>query len=331
MSKALPRKTKSQNKHLPRVNAIMSLRTFVTPYAEKFASLAPWALPLKLILGGILGALGGAGFLGFISEYATYSYSIHYGFRPPLEGIPYLKATVTLGSFVLLISGAIVFLIALLIVRSTVWSIEMLTDWTSRNLRNVGAVKNSQSRRFRTVFSRLSSRPAWQVLSFAVLVALVSGAAGYSELMLLNKFMPFQRIYEPFHGGIAGAIFGFVLTVSMAKRGAIWWLGGVATFVYFSAWLWILFSPTWYASFLRTVGYGGGLPVIVEFREQAQPGQSQAISGFLLLRTTEAMLLMSTDKGTILEVPRDQVRSVSHAGGGLRQLQFDLPSMPASH
>ncbi|MDP2015493.1 hypothetical protein [Hydrogenophaga sp.] len=308
----------------------MSLRAFVIPYAEKFASLAPWALPLKLILGGVLGALGGAGFLGFLSEYATYNYSIHYGFRPPLEGIPYLKATVTLGSFVLLLTGAAVFLLSLLIVRFIVWSLEISTLWPSRLLRNVNAIKTSRARGFLTVFDRLSSRPPWQVLTFAVLAGLVTSGVGYFELIFLNGLYPEKPDIDPFRGGIATGILGFVMTVAMAKRGAIWWLGGMATFGYFLVWLWVLFSPTWYASFLRTVGYGGGLPVIVEFREQAQPGQTQAISCFLLLRTTEAMLLMSTDSGTILEVPRDQVRSMSHAGGGLRQLPFKLPTMPPS-
>ena len=59
------------------------------------------AVPLKLAVGAILGIVTGPGLLGFLSEYATYRYSLYYGLRPPLEGIPYLRAAVTLGSFVL--------------------------------------------------------------------------------------------------------------------------------------------------------------------------------------------------------------------------------------
>ena len=36
---------------------------------------------------------------GWLAELATYSYAIKLGFRPPLEGVPYLKAIVTFGGF----------------------------------------------------------------------------------------------------------------------------------------------------------------------------------------------------------------------------------------
>ena len=54
----------------------MSLRTIVATYLDRLASFALWTFPLKLVLGAVLAALGGAGVLGFISEYATYSYAI---------------------------------------------------------------------------------------------------------------------------------------------------------------------------------------------------------------------------------------------------------------
>ena len=87
----------------------------------------------------------------------------------------------------------------------------------------------------------------------------------------------------------------------------------------------MLFSPNWYASFLRMVGYGGGFPISVEFRENSDKNQQKIISGFLLLRTTEAFLLLPEGSNSILEIPRDQIRTVSHAAGGIRQLSYKLP------
>lgn len=305
----------------------MSLRSVLTPYAERLASLAPWTLPLKLILGGLLGALGGAGFVGFLSEYATYSFSIHYGFRPPLEGIPYLKATVALGSFALLLTGAIVFLLSLLLVRSIIWSMEAPTGWASRLLSHTTPIRRTPIQSFQTVFVRLAQRPSWQVLAVALVVGLATGGIAYFEFRFLGgtTFRKPTPALNPLLFGLGGVVYGIVLTVALARRGAIWWLGGIATLGYFVAWIWVLFSPPWYAAFLRTVGYGGGLPITVEFREQATTRQSQQIDCFLLLRTTEALLVLSASSDKVLEIPRDQIRTVAHAGGGLRQLPYRLP------
>lgn len=303
----------------------MSLRTVLSLYAERLASLAPWTLPLKLILGGLLGALGGAGFVGFLSEYATYSFAIYYGFRPPLEGIPYLKATVALGSFVLLLTGAIVFLLSLVLVRSVIWSMEAPIRGVSRVLRHTAPNTRTPLQDFQTVFVRLAQRPVWQILGVALVVGLATGGIAYVQFRFMRDTYLSKHDLDPIFFGIGGVFHGIVLTVALAKRGAVWWLGGIATLGYFVGCIWLLFSPPLYAAFLRTVGYGGGLPLVVEFREQAAPTQAQNIDCFLMLRTTEAFLVLSADTRRVLEIPRDQIRSVSHAGGGLKQLQYRLP------
>ena len=281
---------------------------------------------IETLLGGLLGALGGAGFLGFLSEYATYNYAIHYGFRPPLEGIPYLKATVTLGSFLLLITGAVVFLLSLLIVRLVVWSLEFWLSWSFRLTKRLMKARNSPLDRYRTVFERLSHRPAWQVLLVALIVAAVTGVFTYFEFRLLFEYGPRQNTkLMPVTIVLAAAAYTFILTLAMTYRKAIWWLGGIATFGYFVAWLWMLFSPSWYANFLRTVGYGGGLPIAVELRDPQHAGNSDPIKCFLLLRTTEALLILPVTGQEVVEIPRDQVRMIRHDGGGLRLLPYRLP------
>lgn len=279
-----------------------------------------------------MGALGGAGFVGFLSEYATYSFAIHYGFRPPLEGIPYLRASVTLGSFALLLTGALVFLLSLLLVRSVIWSMEAPMRWVSQLFRHTAPSKRTPLQTFQTVFVRLAQRPSWQVLAVALVVSLVTGGIVYVEVNFVFPAIEGRRIPElqRFYFGLGGVAYGFVLTLALARRGTIWWLGGFATLGYFVAWIWVLFSPPWYATFLRMVGYGGGLPLTVEFREHATLTQSQQIDCFLLLRTTEALLVLSANSDKVVEIPRDQVRTISHARGGLRHLAHRLPHQAAA-
>ncbi len=67
---------------------------------SNLAWLFSYTLPIKVIFGFLLTALGSASVLGLLSEFAVYNYALVNGFRVPVEGIPYLKPTVTLISLV---------------------------------------------------------------------------------------------------------------------------------------------------------------------------------------------------------------------------------------
>ena len=80
-------------------------------FYKKNISKIELSLGVKLVLSSILCAFGGSSFLGFMSEYATYTYTTAYGFRLPTEGIPYLIITVKALSFIFLLCGGICFLL----------------------------------------------------------------------------------------------------------------------------------------------------------------------------------------------------------------------------
>lgn len=308
----------------------MSATPPVTLNAKIVAQLrrfVPWTFPLKLALGTVLGALGGAGFLGYMSEYATYSYAIYYGLRPPLEGIPYLKAAVALGSLLLLLTGAAVFLLSIVLVRLLVW----FTEWVFRiALLTLRRLPRSSYRRldFAHVASRLAARPAWQLLLVAIAVGSLAAAVAYGEMTLLSSISLPQhsKLFPVMSFSVAVGLFAFLVTLAMAKRTAIWWLAIAATALYFCSWIGLLFSPGQYSGFLRLVGYGGGLQVSVEMRDTDHPSAVQPTEYFLLLRTTEALIVLDASRDKIIELPRDQVRMISHAVGGLRRLPHRLPS-----
>lgn len=301
----------------------MSLRNTIFFYAERIRSLAPWALPLKLGLGSILGVLGGAGLLGFLSEYATYSFSIYYGFRPPIEGIPYLKATVTFGSFVLLLTGGLIFLLSQLMVRLIVFVIKDLMNLFSKLFRYILPSKAESLFSFQLASAKLSSFAWWQIIGFSIAVGSVSCVVVYFQVEMLNSLNG-NILPNPLYFSVASLIYVFIVVVATAKPSAIWWLGGIATMLYFIVAICILFYPPWHAVFLRTVGYGGGIPVNLELQEQ--DGVNRNIDCFLLIRTTEVFLILSDDSRKVLEIPRNQIRSISHVGGGLWQIPFKLPN-----
>lgn len=288
----------------------------------------PWTLPLKLALGAILGALGGAGFLGYLSEYATYSYAIYFGIRPPLEGIPYLKAAVALGSLFLLLTGATVFLISTLLVRLLLWFGESLfraaASVATQMLRRMPRPEQYGRLDFVHVSLRLAARPAWQLFLIATAIGLLAGGIAFAEFTLLDRISA-GAAFPVVPSSVAFGLFAFVVTLTMTKPAASWWLAIFATAVYFAAWIAILFSPSQYSGFLRLVGYGGGLPVRIEMRDVAATAPEPGAEYFLMLRTTEALILMSSGENQFVEIPRDQVRRITHGGGGLRALPYRLP------
>lgn len=84
---------------------------------EKVKNKIDQSIGYKLLISSFLGAVGGAGFMGFISEYATYIYALNYGIRLPVEGVPYLKIAITTSSFMLLFfSGLSFFAIYLVLI-----------------------------------------------------------------------------------------------------------------------------------------------------------------------------------------------------------------------
>jgi len=85
----------------------------------------------------------------------------------------------------------------------------------------------------------------------------------------------------------------------------------------------LLFVPTKYALFLRWVGYGGGLPVRVDIRDDRLG--SVTYDGYLMLRTSDAVILFRDAEMRFFEFPNAHIRGLSHPTGGLTSLPSKLP------
>lgn len=80
---------------------LMNLRK----YARWYSALS---LPVRLLIGAVVSGLGGIG-VGIISEYAAYNFALYHDIRPPLEGIPYLRATVSAITFLSLMGAGVIY------------------------------------------------------------------------------------------------------------------------------------------------------------------------------------------------------------------------------
>ncbi len=279
-----------------------------------------WSLPIKLMTGGILAAIGGSSFIGFLSEYATYLYAISYGIRPPLEGVPYLKAGVTITSMLLLFGAAILFCsiiglfkFFLLCCRLVSWTISHLPpSWRKWIVGTTDINDFFQSRSF------------WLKWGAALLV----GFSIYLFLKFLNAFNLFGRWnHEDFeYISIMYSVFALFAFVTLIQPSALKWVAVTGAVLYFLAWIVFLFNATYYAYFLRYIGYGGGLPISIELKDGRLPS-IEAEKLYLIIRTTNAVIALDRASNKFIEVPNDQIRAIEHNVGGLNHLSDFLPDI----
>ncbi|SDZ70650.1 hypothetical protein SAMN05518854_1158 [Variovorax sp. YR266] len=310
-----------------------NLLTVMTNFYQRIRPYIPWGLSLKLVLSAVVGVLGGAGLLGFASEFATYNYAIYYGFRPPLEGIPYLKAAVTFGSLFLLLTGAVVFATWIFLTQLYAWWLELIFNLVDRTvgraLRKKTLIRDSS---FKTFLQRHRARSWWQLLLYSFSVAV----CGYITIVIT---LPWMHRLLPTPASVIHAIASalsflvFVVLVAIWKRRGFWWVASVVTALYFSAWLVLLFSPHAYASFLRLVSYGGGISITVQVKNETSASRTSAATTdelrsreyLLILRTTEALILFDKGNTTFVEIPREQLEKITSAPGGVRAMRWPNP------
>jgi hypothetical protein len=275
------------------------------------------------MLSALIGVLGGAGLLGYLSEYATYNYAIHYGFRPPLEGIPYLRPAVAFGSLFLLLSCGLVFAFIAFALRSLVWYVDAIPKMAALPFRMLRIdVKQAEWKagqqltvvRQRSLWHHLAISLVFTTFALAAIALAVSARGEGHKLLLKPEPVAFVAIY------ILAIVF------AVLRPNTIWWSAIIASATYFVVCVYLLFTPVKYSEFLRLLGYGGGISVRIELRDEK--GESKVSSDVqqLMLRTTEAVILYDSDRNAYSEIPRDQIHRIVHDAGGMRRLPYVLPT-----
>jgi len=274
-----------------------------------------WSLPIKLAVGAIVGLIGG-GFLGYNAEYATYNYAIQYGVRAPIEGIPYLKAAVTFGSFFLLLTGSLVFFVVWLALKILLTPRILLDIFISpasrQNILNSPAVwlwvkKEIEAIGQPTWTERVPGKSWPRALSISLVLALAFPYLAWAGVSAIAE-----------HPAPAGALWGFyailapyifALSFILMRPKAVVSVATAATAIYFVASMVLLWVPTSHAKFLRHLGYGGGLPVRVELADDRTMHPSNKRENlYLMSRTTEAYILFDGTSNEFMEIPRSSIR-----------------------
>ncbi|KZN13991.1 hypothetical protein [Marinomonas sp. TW1] len=288
---------------------------------EKYIGLA---LPLKLILGAIIGIILGPGLIGFLSEYATYSYAIQLGIRPPLEGIPYLKTAVTAGSLFLTVIIALIFLISRFIASA-------IAVQLASYLRQISGVVNSVLSLIRKITLGLIKIPSFEhgdaiskLKSFSSKLAIL-----FSFIVAIGFFLGFYIFFrvegEPdaLKIGVFAGIYILIALLTTWSKKAVWWVSISSAILFYAFSFFLLFNVNYYSEFLRLVGYGGGSKVTISFKED----DSISDDYYMLLRTTKSLILMSNNSSVIIEIPIEKVHKVSYKILG-KGNKYKLPESP---
>jgi hypothetical protein len=273
-----------------------------------------WSLPLKFLISAALGAFAGAGVLGFFVEYATHSFALSYGFRPPVEGIPYLQATVTGGSFVLLVTGA-------LIAAGFIAVFQQRARRAKPSTSDADPFPPRHKTNGLKVMAILIALLAVLLVALTGIVAAVLTVAcelhefGTCQLLPRSKLIP----------GVAGAIVGTLISILVSWRPRlVWWISLSAVAIYYSVVVALLFSPAKYAAFLRYTGFGGGLPVRIEIETKGELPNTE-IDTSLMMRTSQTLIVYSQATERFHEYPLGRVAQISYMTGGLHLQGSELP------
>ena len=262
----------------------------------------------RLAVYWIAGVLGGSSLLGIASEYATYWYAFQSGIRPPVEGIPYLAATVVLASVIVtsLVSSAFfltragigVFVHGMhqtiagyLAMPADYWDWSM--KWRKRKQPTPQFFQD-----LKKAPEELSQMPFRRAFSIVAVIAALFSSLGYIAARNDPKTDPFLLA--------AGLSFTTLLVgLTLWKKEVLQAVSALSAIGFYGYALALMFTPSAYATFLREIHFGGEIPVQVVLQEP-----SDVIEMTLFLRSRDALIGRIADSTGTTEIPLQRVRQI---------------------
>lgn len=272
-------------------------------WIQKFLGLS---LPLKLIVGSIVGAVAGPGLVGVMSEYASYAYALEIGVRPPLEGIPYLSATAALASLVIAVLAAFVFILTRWVIsRIGGQVVEIVGELLSIIDKGIDAYQAAGG----NLFKKISARESLESIRNLPLkkVIVLSGGLSAALVGLVNVLPMSLSDTDANAFSIVIALYVTVAIFTIWSRSFAFFVAGAAVVAFYVVSLGALFDTEKHREFLRLIGYGGEIPIQVEFG----PNES-VVDLSLSIRTTTALLGRPTGLEGVVEIPLSRVKSISY-------------------
>lgn len=266
---------------------------------NKFLSLS---FPVKLLIG----AVAGSGSLAFLSEYATYYYALSENIRPPLEGIPYLSASVALASFVLSIAAICIFLFTRWILEKFfIHPVTYIRETFQVLGKNLNVETNHPDKAIERGINHLQGMDFWNaipiILTTSMLFALFVCVFQYLTVKISGG------IYFSFQEFKYLSIYFSIVLLTLWKplvNSVIAVLCVVGFYLFFVT---LLFSADHYANYLKIIKYGGNIPISLQYKDNL------AVEKFVLvLRSRDYVFVRTTSEDLALELPIQNVRSIRY-------------------
>lgn len=278
---------------------------------ERLRTAFSYSLPAKLVLGFVFTAFGSAGVLGLLSEFAVYSYALDEGVRLPVEGIPYIRPTVTFVSLVMLFAAACGFVVVYLFAKLSskyLFAIEDFIRWGAAKLKLSENTKNMLR-----LNDRMRESGRWKAF-------LISFFSSLAIVFILSWFVPefieknssvtpsvrFSDLLNGFYPKLVLFVLVFIVYWSAFRPGIIKYVAGVSAIAILAFIIGVMFYPPFYSKFLYATGFGGGRDVIV-----FPSSREDAISGRLIIKSNEFYMIMLNDH-KILEFPVNKTEKIEY-------------------
>ncbi|CAM1343203.1 hypothetical protein [Tenacibaculum amylolyticum] len=252
-----------------------------------------WALPVwkRAIFSSIIGAFGGSSMIGFFNKYALYYYSVCQDFRVQIEGVEYINLAITIISFafiIISIAGTILIYSILKLLSNFFTYLVARKDNSER--------KKKLSRSFITIISI--------VTSLLTVGSALTDVFRSTEMFSGKLRIPTQLL------GVLLIIFtiiwiGYIFAKSDSGRKVftlVIVILGISTVTA------SLFNQGVYKTFLKTIKYGGELPIEIEYRKANST--SANLDGMLMIKTNNSLILKNKSTGNIEEIPIERVSKV---------------------
>lgn len=266
-----------------------------------------YTLPIKLVLGLFVTAVGSASVLGLLSEFAVYNYALVKGFRVPVEGIPYLRPTVTLISLCLFVFAAFGFLLVYYFAKSTAMFISAPEQVVKFLVQKLKISENRVSDLSLTESMRnISNRKALLVSTILALgvVVIITLIVHYTS-MSGNSIYAVKGLVEfNFNWQIATFLAAFITYFSVFRPKYIKHMAIVSSLLSAILLICFLFNGNLYSSFLNVIGFGGERDITIISKDK-----EETLSGKLLIQSNDYYIVLISNSD-VVEFPLSKVDRV---------------------
>ncbi|AYV20531.1 hypothetical protein [Vibrio mediterranei] len=286
----------------------------VVDFKSNAMSLLSYTLPIKVISGFMLTAIGSASVLGLLSEFAVYKYAISSGFRVPVEGIPYLKPTVTLLSLIAILVAFVGFVATYSFAKFSAVFISAPDKFISLILSHFNIKPSSlsksilfrdmrESSTLKAVFISGFSSFLVTYLVFSSLANDFLGNGLVSTNITLSQVTFFDN---PIFDMVVLFSLVFVIYFSAFRPAWIKYTAFTSALLSIVLVLVFMFNTRMYGEFLNITGFGGGRPVIL-FNDNDEI----EASGKMLIQSNDYYIIVD-DKYDVTEYPVNGVSKVRY-------------------